>query len=471
MGRNFAGQAGIDIYNRADLDLIDRALQHGSPKWLEAGQARACYALLSNNTSSAQGGAAFFDKYFQPVRPAFYQSSSGQNSQGNTQYTGNNDLQTQASLFMGAAATQSQASSSGTTNYLNATNVAGEFGNALVDAFSNSTLVSAYNRSAQHYSNKHMLNRSFINSDHADRGTVYINVGQKVRAVSRVHGDYQFNKIGTKDFTLTDLHASGHGMMSYNAKRKELIGITYTGGNGAMKVISYRNVDFDRFPSPHIALNRPEVTKTIKTIATLASWGVNNNESAYNAKPVLCDDGTIFLSVMFSSSAQTLYKFARNAQLDITPSVIGSRTLTTSYGAEQDATSYGQRAMQSRDASAVLVFCPYYYYGTGMASWIVDRKKSVHVNATWMQNSNTAAGIQPLPYGDSGFAAYFCGNVYAGNPTGSNILGATERDGDGDMVQMASAMYLPYFTMPNTTNYPGMTQVVDYSLLDNQYLY
>ena len=470
MGRNFSGQVGVDLYTRSDLSRRDRALQHGSPKWMEAGQARAVYAMLSNNTSSAIGGAAFFDKYFQPVRPAFYQSVGSYDAKGNLQYNGNNDTQTQASLFMGAAATQSRPGSSGSANYLNGTNCSGEFGNALVDAFSNSTLASAYNRSSNHYTNKHYLNRSFINSDHADQSVCYINVGRKVRAVSRIHGDYSFNMPGTKDFTLTDMHSSGYGMMSYNASRKELIGIAYTGANGAMKVISYKNVDFNRFPSPHIALNRPEIIKTIKTIANLASWGVNNNESAYNAKPVLCDDGTIYLSVMFLSATLTLYKFARNAALDITPTVVGSRTLTTSYGAEQDAGAYGQRAMQSRDAKAVLTFCPYYYYGTGMASWVIDKKKSTHVNATWIQNSNTNDGIAPLPYGDSGFAAYYCGNNYAGNPTGGYVLGAMERDGDDDLVQMASAMYLPYFTGPNTTNYAGMTHVVDYAMLDNQFL-
>ena len=94
----------------------------------------------------------------------------------------------------------------------------------------------------------------------------------------------------------------------------------------------------------------------------------------------------------------------------------------------------------------------------------------MHVNAAWMQKADSSYGVIPVPYGDSGFATYWASNCYASNYVGGYITGAVERDGDNDLVQMASAMYLPYFPGPNTTNYPGFTQVVDYSLLTNQYL-
>ena len=37
-------------------------------------------------------------------------------------------------------------------------------------------------------------------------------------------------------------------------------------------------------------------------------------------------------------------------------------------------------------------------------------------------------------------------------------------------VQTGTNVYLPYAPVPNTTNYPGFTQVVDYAMLDNQAL-
>ena len=472
MGRsnNSDQHSFADVFTRNGLTPRARALQFGTPKALPLGESQAVYALLSNNTSSAQGGAAFYDKYFQPVRAAFYQSTSSYDSKGNLQFNGNGDSQTQASLFSSVGATQTYPSTSGTTNFLNATNAAGEFGNAMVDTFSNSTIVSAYNRGDNHYTNKHYLNTSFVDSDHTDQSIAYINVGQVLRAVSRIHGDYRYNMIGTKHATLTDLHTTGYGAMSYNAVRKELVGITYTGASGAMKVTTWTGVDFNQYPSPHIAMAQPGIVKKTYTIASLASWGVNNNESYYRSKPTLCDDGTIFLTVMFTSSSFALYKLVRTSDTVITPTYVGGRSLTTSYGADQDASAYGQRKMQSRDGGAVLCFCPYYYYGAGIATWLIDKRKSVSVNATWMQKTDSNYGVIPVPYGDSGFAMYWASNVYASNYTGGYIMGAVERDGDFDLVQMASAMYLPYFTMPNTTNYPGFTQVVDYSMLVNQNL-
>lgn len=460
-----------DVFDRSYLSNKRRALQQGTPKWLPAGEARAAYALLSNNTSSTVGGVAFFDKYFQPVRPSVNPSASGTPSMtGNFQNAASGDIQLYSGLFYGISATQTQASTTATTNFMNATNAAGEFGNAMVDVFSNSTIVSSYNRSANNYANKHSLNRSFIDSDHSDQTIAYIQYGQVLRAVSRIQGDVSFNAPGTKHITLTDLSSSSYGSMTYNAVRRELVAVQYVGSGGNMKVITWKNVDFNRFPSPHIAMTQPDVIKVTKTLASMVSWSVNNAESYYNSKPVLCDNGDIYLSVMFTSSTLSMYKLVRDANLDITVSLVGTRTLTTSYGADQNPTQYGQRKIQSRDGGSVLCFCAYYYYGAGMASFIVDKRKSTWINNSWMQDSNTAAGVIPVPFGDNGFAAYFCGNVYASNYTGGYITSACLRDGDNDIVQTASAMYLPYFTLPNTTNYPGFTQVVDYSMLDNQAL-
>ncbi len=459
-----------DLFDRSHLDARRRALQNGTPKWLPVGEQRAAYAMLSYNISNTSGGVAYYDKYFQPVNSSITMQSSTQTGmEGNTQYASNGDIQVYTGLFQGVSPTQSQASSTATSNYINSTNAAGEFGNSVMDVFSNSTIVSTYNRSSNHMANKHTLNRAFVDSDHKDTALVYVQLGQTLRAVSRIHGDYSYNLQGTKHIVLSDLSSSSYGVMSYNSQRNELVAVVNTGASGACKVVTWKNVRFDQYPSPAVALSRADVVKEVKTIASFPSWAVNNTESQHHLKPVLCDNGDIYVTVMFTSNNFSLYKLTKGATGEYTVSLVGTKNLTTSYGAE-NSIYYGQRKMQSRDGGAVLCFCPYYYYGAGISTWIINKRKSIHVNSSWMQSTDTSAGTIPVPYGDGGFAAYYCGNAYGGNYSGGYITGACDRDGDDNIVQVGSAMYLPYFTLPNTTNYPGFTQVVDYSMLDNQNL-
>ena len=459
-----------DLFDRSHLDAKRRALQNGTPKWLPVGAQRAAYAMLSYNTANTMGGVAYYDKYFQPVNSAItMQASTQQGMEGNIQYAANGDVQVYTGLFQGVAPTQTQASSNATSNYMNATNAAGEFGSGAIDVFSNSTISSTYNRSSNNLANKHTLNRSFVDSDHKDTSLVYVQLGQTLRAVSRIHGDYNYNAPGTKHIVLSDLSSSSYGVMSYNAQRNELVAVVNTGSNGACKVVTWKDVRFDQYPSPVIALSRTEVVKEVKTITNLPSWAVNNTESQYHLKPVLCDNGDVYLTTMFTSNNFSIYKLVKGSNGEYTATLIGTKNLTTSYGAE-NSIHYGQRKMQSRDGGAVLCFCPYYYYGAGISTWIINKRKSVHVNSSWMQSTDTSAGTIPVPYGDGGFAAYYCGNSYGSNYSAGYITGACDRDGDNDIVQVGSAMYLPYFTLPNTTNYPGFSQVVDYAMLDNQNL-
>lgn len=462
------GRSSTPISDLRNYDhLSGNALQNGTPKWLPEGEQRACYAMVSNNTSQATGGLVFYDKYFQQVRASTRIDSSASLNTGNIQYGGNGDAQTQASMFSSVAATQTQTSSNSTANYLNGTNVAGEFGNALIDAFSNSTGNPVTNRHTT-WNNKHYLNRGFMDSDHNDQSIAYTLQSGVLRAISRIWGNYQYDKPGTIGYTLTDINTAMYGSLSYNNVRKELIGLRYNNSGGAFQLVIWKNVDFDRFPSPDEAMTRPEVVKISKAIASMPSWSVNNNESYYNVKPVLCDNGDIYLVVMFTSSSLTLYKITRDDADTPTVTLVSNRSLTTSYGADQDPVGLGTRKMQSRDGGAVCIFCPYYYYGTGLAAWIIDKRKSTYNNNSLAVDSNSSNGVQPIPYGDSGFAFYYAGNVCAGNYSGGYIKGGLERDRLGNLVQVFPQLYLPYFTLPNTTNYPGFTQVVDYSMITNQ---
>lgn len=314
-----------------------------------------------------------------------------------------------------------------------------------------------------------MLNRGFIDSDHPNTAIVYVLIAGSIRAVSRVDGDHLYAALGTESFPIAGFNSNIYGSASYNQSRKELIAIDYVSAGGNMSLITWQGVDFVNYPCPKNALNQANVVKTVKPLSLAVGWPGNTNESQYNCKPVLCDNGDIYILSMHPSNSVKLFKVTRDVALTPTVTLSESKTLTTSYGADQAAT-YGARKMQSRDGGAVLLFTQYYYYHCGLISWVIDKRKSLIVPGMFFDVSDSSSGHMPVPYGDSGFAVYFTGNVYAGNPFGAYIRGCIERNFSGALTQVSGKIYLPYMTWPDTTNYPGFTQVTDYSLLNNQTL-
>ena len=464
-GNSVIVQNAGDIASTTELNPH---LQSGTPKQLPHGESRVCYAMLSRNTSSTWAGAVYFDKFFQTVKPATYNYSN--NSQFvNNFYISDSTLQVTEQVMSNVTGTQSRPGSSSTSSYINATNAAGELGNAMVDVYSNATMQSVLSRNSS-WNNKFYANMMYVNSNHKDQSIVYIMQGGTFRAISRIDGDYSYNRRGTSAFSISGVDSNMWGSASYNNTRKELIILSYVNSNGQYKLITYKGIDFDKYPSPHLAFTAPGVTRTEVSNFTLgANWSVNNNESYYQLKPVLTDNGDIFTTVFFTSSNFAMYKTVRSADATSVTSSTYQTTysLTTSYGREQGI-YYGNKAMQSRDGNAVLTFVPYYYYGAGIYSYIVDRIKNTYYQPTFMNSGNSSDGLQPVPYGDDGFATFYCGNGYAGNYTGNYITGMCNRNGSGNFEQSGTNIYMPYHTGPNTTNYPGFTQVVDYSMLTNQ---
>lgn len=456
----------LDNLDRSALSERKRADQYGSPKALGFGEPRACYGVLSYNTSQGNGGVIYLDKFFHVVKAFNGINNYIEQPQDHTYASGSNTGQNYSQLFYGAASTASYPSSSGSASYINATPASGEFGNIGVDVFSNSTAVGAGNRSSNHVNNKHQLNQAYINSDHSNQRLVYILYNGMIRAVDRVDGDFNYDAVGTSALTITGVNVTMRGSASYSLARKELVIFTYV-SSGVFDVMIFKGVDFDKYPSPHQALESGKYTLVTKRI-TLPSFTVANNESNYHPIPVLCDNGNIYLPVMFTSSSLSLYLVSRDVATDaLTPSLVTTRVLTTSYGADQSY-QYGQRAIQSRDGKAVVCFCTYYYYGAGIQSFVIDRKKSKYLSTNVFAASDSNYGYSVVPYGDDGFAAYYCGNGYASNYTGAYVSGVVSRNGADELFQASSTIYLPLFPYPNTTNYPALTQVSDYTLLNNQ---
>jgi hypothetical protein len=426
---------------------------------------RAYYAMLSRNTSSTFYGAAFFDNYAKSVFNVGYVAS--RNSQARSHIIQNTDSTHQYAdaIWAAVGGTENYPTTNGTSSYVNGTNACGEFGNAVIDAYSDGTLNNIYNRYPSG-SVKHFLNACAINSDHLNKRIVYILYSGVIRAIDRLYGSYRTPMENTDDFSVSSLNSSMQGSASYHRARKELTILSYVTSSGSYNVYTYQNVDFDLYPDPYVALNRPEVTRVNATLNLASSWGVNNSESYYNLKPITTDNGNVYVTVMFSSSGFALYQFTRSGTSAITGTYITQQSLTTSYGMDY-GTSYGQRQMTSRDGTTVATFCPYYYYGAGMRCFMIDKTNNTY---SIYGTADTNYGRMIMPFGDSGWMFTYAGNGYASNYTGNGSSSIYTKTPSGGFTESATIGYWPYHTGPNTTNYPGFTQVVDYVMLnDNKY--
>lgn len=455
--------SNADIYNRKMLNSRERGLQDGTPKWLEAGQARACYAAISST-----GGLAFFDRYFQPVRASSGLGLSTSDNIGNLlNVTSAADVMTLGSLFKTPGSNATQITNQATAEYSHACHSSGEFGNVVTEAFSNGTAVPPHSRLNEGRLGKSRMNMCVVNSDHDDQSIVYVQLGQAFKAVMRIDGDINYDAPGTESFTLD---YTGYGQCSYNAKRKELIQVTYynSGQKGGKRIVTYTNVDLNRYPSPAEALARPEVTKKTQNLTTIAGWSsTDTQESQYNTKVILCDDGTVYLLAHFTSNGIYLFRLNRNATLDVTSvDTIGYRSAGgTTYGMATDI-RYGVRLLQSRDKKACIVFMPYVYYGAGVVSYVIDKERGIANALNFAQMTITSNGANIIPCGDDGFACYVTAPVTAS--VGAAALVTYCYKSPSGWNDVTPGVVLPYYPLPKTIYYPALTQVVDYAMLNNQ---
>jgi hypothetical protein len=426
---------------------------------------RAYYAMLSRNTSSTWNGAVFYDRNIVGnVLSTGYPSSYAATAGSNIVFNNNTTYQYADQVWSPVTATQNNSGGNATATYVNATNACGEFGNAMIDAYSDGTISNILQR--QNASSvKHTLNACAINSDHSNRRIVYLLISGRVRAVDRLYGSFSYPMSATSDFVVSSLNSNMQGSASYNANRKELTILSYVGATGSFNCFTFSNVDFDAYPDPAIALNRPEVTRTNAALSLATGWAMNDNESQFNLKPVTTNFGSVYVSVMFSTNNFSLYRFTRSGTSAITATRPGTLSTTTTYGLDQGV-SYGQRTITSRDGTTVAAFCPYYIYGTGIECYMIDKTNDTY---TAYNNNDSSFGVQIIPYADSGWAFYYAGNGYAGNYSGSYIANIFTRTPTIAHRARGENIFFTVFTGPNTTNYPGITQVVDYVLVpDNR---
>jgi hypothetical protein len=256
------------------------------------------------------------------------------------------------------------------------------------------------------------------------------------------------------------------GSACYSKVRKELTILSWKTGT-TFDVFTYSGVDFDKYPSPYAALTATGVALVASTVL-LQQVLSGSQESTCKVNPVVTNDGTVFVTGMNVSSKFWVDKFTRNGVTQITSANQASQTLSsTCYGLETGI-AYGQRQISSRDGQAIACFCPYYYYGSGLIGYFIDKTNNTYTPLNSI--ADTGISYKMLPFKDSGFAVYQEGNVYPGNPTGHYFFTYERQDASGaspSAIRMtAYNRMLPYFpNSGNTTNYPALLQVVDYSMM------
>lgn len=430
---------------------------------------KASYFIPSYNTSSTFGGCVFLDSEFNKLAYAtarpYYGSASSFES-----YEGTNE--TMSSLFNGMSTTQSNQSSNG--GYYSSGLWNGEYPSILMGS-SRGTMQPTQTWYPTTSTNVRIgANTAYVNSDHSRKDrTVMLYNGVLTSTPLRYPWWSSYDvtlpqSVSRRKDLTSSIFPSGtaissmSGSASYNNVRKELVVMAYNSNTtGRFDVAIWKNVDWDLNGADVSLLGSPDKLWNVIT----PSWQTTNNESQYNIKPVLVDNGDIYYSVMYPSNGFYLYKITRAGDDNSgTVTNLTSQSLTTSYGKDQ-GTPYGQKAMSTRLGNMVITYCPYYYYACGLRSFIIDKRNSNWNNGR--QSTSSSYGMNPLKYRDDSFAFIEASNYYADNYSAISSMGfaSPSQTAGGQPVINTNSWYLPIAPGPNTTNYVGVYQVWDYDLL------
>ena len=437
---------------------------------------RASYALVSKNDANTAYTVMFYDAEFNKISYVTSQSYYGHT--GGYQTNNATYENTTNQFTYNWASTANVPSSNSTSNYGNATNVMGEFGNSMINVSERGAMQGYYTRwrttsTASIGRQRH----AFVNSDHSNKNKVLMFDGGYLESMpmwnpltTATFGNYPSGERKSKQFSAnstlganTGSLTSHFGTASYNAVRKELvIMVNNSSSTSQFYVNIFKNVDFN---ANDVDVTQVSSTPSNQFLITTPNWQTSDGESRHNINVVLVDNGDIYYSVMHLSSQFNTHKIVRAVgDASGTVSTVMSDSLTTSYGIDQ-GNEYGQNAIQTRNKNMVMTFCPYYYYGAGIKSHLIDKRNSSF--ALGFSNTDSSQGMQPMKYRDDSFCYYYAGNYYADNWTGAYIRAIASPRAGNTPVFNTNVWYLPSATSPNTTNYPGMTPVWEFDLQTN----
>ena len=130
---------------------------------------------------------------------------------------------------------------------------------------------------------------------------------------------------------------------------------------------------------------------------------------------------------------------------------------TTSYGHEQ-GTRYGARFTQTSDGRYIAMYCPYYYYGSGMQIAVVRVSDGKILTTNYTDSSS---GYCPVPFGKSNFLMVSSRNTDGGQGVRFTQFNCdyqfmTQNDGsDVSMLGGIDASSYQFDAMAYSTSYPA----------------
>lgn len=425
---------------------------------------RACYAFVSNASSGYD--YVFLDQDFNSIIPMYYnytQTNYIDASNIHVYHSGQHQSQSSSGWSNWQNSNSYPSSSSNVYVSMNAIN--GSNGCAAVHLFSDGSHRTAHHQS---YSFQKLEDATKVmTSDHTNRGIIYLFSNGLLMARSvNAPGHYDPPYGTTQDASGLGQASILRGMAAYNNTRKEFLCVTNAHGSGSFTFRKYTGWDFDTYPSPTDAKANATLAFTY-TIQT-PSYPNNNQESNNNSKLLLRDDGQVHMYIMFGSNSFKCYYWPQPATdpgstINVTQGQ--STSNTTSYGYDQGA-QFGQRIITSRDGKNYAFHSPYYYYWSGGVTMYSGMAETVNGASIERQSSSSNYGLQVLPYKDDGFIEYYTGNLYANNYNGAYLQFPVMPGGTNGKLERYGSYYkyLHVFNGRNTTNYPGVAAVNDYSL-------
>ena len=423
---------------------------------------RACYLMVAYQSSGYH--VVFYDQDFNVIFPNYQ-----------TYNTSNRDFEDYSNMFRyhsgtfmtdgtmgfsGYSSTNSHPSSS-SNYYASSFMFNGMNGCGWLQAFSDGSFSSQFHGSYT-YQNKRRDMKRYFTTDHTNRSIIYGYSNGKIFA-RHVNAPSFFDMPhkGTEDYTVASANGSMRGTAAYNNTLKELH-VCYENASNVYQIRKYSGWDFDAYPDPTTAF--ANVTGTIEYTITNPGWNVNNNESKFNSKMLLRDDGQLHMYTFFTSSRfENFYWTNPTSAGGINTTQGGNSSNTTSYGYDQGE-DFGMHIISSRDGKNYAFISPYYYYHSGLNHMYSGMGETVNGPSHMQHNSDSSYGFTVLPWRDDGFCTYYAANGYASNYSGSRLENFIFVGGDtGKLTREGSGyQYLPIWHGANTTAYPGLACVNDY---------
>ena len=310
--------------------------------------------------------------------------------------------------------------------------------------------------------NKRRDMKKYFTSDHTNRSIIYgLSNGKIFARHINMPSEFDMPYVGTEDYAYTGGNTTMRGTAAYNNTLKEMH-FVYDMSSNTYQVRKFTNWDFDAYPDPTVAA--ANATNVFDYTLNLSGFSTSNNESRFNSKMLLRDDGQLHMYTFFTSSKLANHYWTNpTATGSITATQGNTASNTTSYGYDQGQ-NHGMHIISSRDGKNYAFISPYYYYHSGLNHMYSGMGETVNGPSHTIQNHDSSHGYQVLPWRDDGFCSYYAGNGYSSNYSGTNVsnfMGIGGTTGKLDR-QSGGYKYLPIWPGHNTTGYPGLACVNDY---------